>query len=86
MKFFSVLAILSVAALVSAAPCKDETHNHENNSKHEDNSHSGNKQIIQNVGAVGSTQNKGLLSGLLGTGLLSETNNYNTVNQKAEIN
>ncbi|KAK4513801.1 uncharacterized protein ATC70_005807 [Mucor velutinosus] len=94
MKFLSLLAILSVAALVSAAPCRDNSHHHgndnsnyEDNSNHEDNSSSGNKHITQNIGSVGSSGgNKGLLSGLLGEGLLSSTTNNNYVNQKAEIN
>ncbi|KAF1801605.1 hypothetical protein V8B55DRAFT_1444133 [Mucor lusitanicus] len=94
MKFLSLLAILSVAVLVSAAPCRDSSHHHgddnsnyEDNSNHEDNSSSGNKHITQNIGSVGSSGgNKGLLSGLLGNGLLSSTTNNNYVNQKAEIN
>ncbi|CAO0792188.1 unnamed protein product [Mucor circinelloides] len=94
MKLLSLIAILSVAALVSAAPCRDGSHHHgddnsnyEDNSNHEDNSNSGNKHITQNIGSVGSSGgNKGLLSGLLGNGLLSSTTNNNYVTQKAEIN
>lgn len=75
MKFLSLLAILSVAALVSAAPCRDSSHHHgddnsnyEDNSNHEDNSSSGNKHITQNIGSVGSSGgNKGLVSSCIET-------------------
>ncbi|RCI06400.1 hypothetical protein CU098_013810 [Rhizopus stolonifer] len=74
MKFFTVLAILSVAALATAAPCGHG----DNNSNHEDNSKHINKENNQSIGS---------LSGLLGdTHILSheETNNY--VSQSAKNN
>ncbi|KAI7899884.1 uncharacterized protein BX663DRAFT_563589 [Cokeromyces recurvatus] len=80
MKFFTIVALLAAITLVSAAPCV--------NSNHEDNSKNANKEIVQSVGAVGNGRhgNSGLLTGLLGSGLLSTTTNNNYINQNANIN
>ncbi|KAI9481536.1 MAG: hypothetical protein EXX96DRAFT_649999 [Benjaminiella poitrasii] len=80
MKFFTIVTLLATIALVSAAPCADK--NEENNSKN------ANKEIVQTIGAVGSSRggNSGLLTGLLGDGLLSSTTNNNYVTQNANIN
>lgn len=63
MKYLTVLAILSVALLASAAPCHDK---HEDNSNYEDNSDSSNKEINQSIGNVGTnSKSGGLVSTLL---------------------
>ncbi|KAI8988246.1 hypothetical protein BDF20DRAFT_910765 [Mycotypha africana] len=80
MKCFTLLAVLSAVLMVTAAPCKDKDHQHkgDNNSK---------KDITQVIGNVGGSSGAkgGLLTGLLGGGILSSTTNNNYVNQNAHI-
>lgn len=86
MKFSTVLAIVFCAVAVSAAPHHGGDSNKEKNVNVEDNSNHKNKEINQSIGSVGSTNNGGLLGGLLAGGVLSETTNTNNVNQNANIN
>lgn len=73
MKFFTVLALLSIAALATAAPCGHEDNGVQggSSSNHQDNSvnsnqqdNSSNKEVKQTIGSVGSStdHSSGLVS------------------------